>query len=137
MTRFTITRLIASPAEKVWSLAGNFLKSPGPGVEVKAETSGSGPNGIGAERTIAIGSTKVREQLESVGPGMMFSYKILSGAPVKQHGATATFKSKGTSTEIRWDVAFSPKIPGTGWIVAMVTKKAINRYLDAVEKAAR
>ena len=66
MTKFTITRFIASPAEKVWSLAGNFLKSPGPGVEVKAETSGSGPNGVGAERTMAIGSVRVRERLESV-----------------------------------------------------------------------
>jgi len=135
MKTFTINRMIASSAEKVWSVAGNFLRSPGPGVEVTVEAPGKGPNGVGTERTITIGSVTVREQLASVGPGMTFSYKILSGAPLKQHQATAAFTSKGASTEVRWDVSFLPKVPGTGWIVAMVTKKAINQYLDVVERA--
>jgi ligand-binding SRPBCC domain-containing protein len=137
MADFTVTRKIAAPAEKVWTIAGDFMKSPGPGVEVKVEKRGNGPNGIGAERTITIGSVCVRERLESVDPGRSFSYTILSGAPMKDHRATAAFTADGASTEISWNVAFTPKIPGTGWVVAMVTKKAINRYLDVVAKAAR
>ena len=137
MANFILTRTISAPVDKVWALAGDFLKAPGPGVEVTVEKRGNGPDNVGAERTITIGSVKVRERLESVGPGRTFSYKILSGAPMKDHLATATFTAKGSSTEIRWEVSFTPKIPGIGWIVALVTKKADNQYLDVVAKAAQ
>ncbi len=95
-------------------------------------------HGAGAIRTITIGKVRVRERLESLDPAnKSFSYKILSGAPMKEHLAKAEFFPRGLSTEIRMSVHFKPAIPGIGWIVANVTKKAINQYLDAVEKAAR
>jgi hypothetical protein len=137
MANFILTRTISAPVDKVWALGGDFMKTPGPGVEVKIEKRGNGSDNVGAERTITIGSVKVRERLESVGPGKKFSYKILSGAPMKDHLAKATFTPKDSSTEIRWDVTFTPKIPGIGWIVALVTKKSINQYLDVVTKAAQ
>jgi hypothetical protein len=137
MKAFTITKMIASPTEKVWAVAGNFQKSPGPGVEVKMESAGRGPDGVGTERTVTIGSVKVRERLLSLGPGTKFSYSILSGAPMKDHTATATFTPSGTSTEVRWDVTFAPKVPGIGWIVALVTKKAVNQYIDAIEQSVK
>ncbi len=137
MKMFTINRRIASTTEKVWAVAGNFHKSPGPGVEVVVESIGSGPDGTGAERTVTIGSVKVRERLLALGPGTTFSYTILSGAPMKDHRATATFTPRGAATEVRWDVAFAPKVPGIGWIVAMVTKKAVNQYIDAIELAVK
>ncbi|MDA8100928.1 MAG: SRPBCC family protein [Nitrospiraceae bacterium] len=137
MKSFTITRMIAAPTEKVWSTVKDFHRTPGPGVKVEMVTAGSGPEGAGAERTITIGSVKVRERLLSMGPGTTFTYRILAGAPMKDHKATATLAPNGTSTEIRWDVSFTPKVPGIGWIVAMVTKKAVNQYLDAVERSIR
>ena len=136
MKQFTIHRTIAASAEKAWPFAVDFQRSPGPGVEITVEVAGTGPDGMGTERTITIGSVTVRERLESVGPGMRFTYRILSGAPMKQHRATVTFTPNGTSTEARWDVVLLPKVPGMGWILAMVTRKAINQYLDAVERAA-
>lgn len=137
MKNFMISRLIAAPTEQVWSMAKDFLKSPGSGVEVVTEAAGNGPDGVGAERTITIGRVKVRERLLSMGPEKEFSYSILSGAPLKDHKAIATFTQSGAATEVRWDIAFAPKIPGSGWIVARVTKKAVNQYLDALEQAAR
>ena len=135
MPRFTIHRMITQPVDKVWTIAGNFLKSPGPGIEVKVEAPGNGPDAVGAERTITIGSVTVRERLVSVGPGKAFSYTIVSGAPMKEHRATGEFKAIGASTEIWWNVEFTPKVPFTGWVLALVSKKAIHQYLDAVEKA--
>jgi polyketide cyclase/dehydrase/lipid transport protein len=137
MANFILTRTIAAPVDKVWAVGGDFMKAPGPGVEVKVEKRGNDTDNVGAERTITIGSVKVRERLETVGPGKSFSYKILSGAPMKDHLATATFTAKGSATEIRWVVALTPKIPGIGWIVALVTKKTVNQYLDVVAKAAQ
>ncbi len=137
MANFTLTRTISAPVDKVWAIGGDFMKAPGPGVEVKVEKRGNSWDNVGAERTITIGKVKVREWLETVGPGKAFSYKILSGAPMKDHLARAMFTAKGSFTEIRWEVAFTPKIPGTGWIIALVTKKADNQYLDVVAKAAQ
>ena len=135
MTAFIVSRKVDVPVDKVWGVAGNFHKSPGPGINVIVEKQGNPrSNGAGAERTITIGSVCVRERLLSVNPPQSFSYTILSGAPLKDHRATTDFIPRGSATEIRVAVEFTPKIPGTGWIVGMVTKKAINRYIDEIEK---
>jgi len=138
MTAFVVTRKVDVPVDKVWSLCGDFTKSPGPGVLVEVEGRGNAnSNNVGAIRTITIGSVKVRERLVSVDPSRSFSYTILSGAPMKDHLGKAEFIPQGASTEIRWNVEFKPKVPGIGWIVGMVTRKAINQFIDEVEKAAR
>ncbi len=137
MKTFTMTRTVGAPVDAVWSIAGDFTRSPGPGVVVSVDRPGdSHANGAKAERTITIGSVRVRERLESLDPiGKSFTYRILSGAPLRDHLAAASFLGRGAETEIRWTVRFRPKIPGTGWIVAAVTRKTISRYLDAVETA--
>jgi hypothetical protein len=38
---------------------------------------------------------------------------------------------------VRWNVKFTPKIPGTGWIGAIVSKKTINRLIDEMEMSNR
>ena len=38
---------------------------------------------------------------------------------------------------IHWNVKFTPKVPGTGWIGAIVSKKAINRLIDEMESSNR
>ncbi len=138
MTAFTIIRKVNLPAEKVWELAGDFKKAPGPGIIVEVENDGDpGSHGVGAIRTITIGKVRVRERLESVSHPKSFTYKILSGAPMKEHHAEVEFISHGSSTEIRWTVEFTPKFSGIGWIVGRITKKAINQFIDEIEKASR
>ena len=135
MPSFLLVRNVDVPADRVWGLCGDFTKSPGPGVVVQVEKEGN-PH-VGAERTITIGSVKVRERLVAVDPPRGFSYTILSGAPMKEHLAKAEFIPRGATTEIRWNVEFKPKVPGIGWIVGMVTKKAVNQFIDEIEKAGR
>ncbi len=135
MKSFTLSRKVGLTADKVWSIAGNFHKSPGPGIVVKPEKRDRfGAAGAGAERTITIGSVCVRERLLSVNAPQSFTYTILSGAPMKEHRAKVDFIPLGPATEIRFAVEFTPKIPGTGWIVGMVTKRALNRFIDEIEK---
>ncbi len=138
MKSFTISRTVDLPAERVWGIAGDFHKSPGPGVVVRAEKKDrSGSAGAGAERTIAIGKVCVRERLLSVNAPQSFTYTILSGAPMKDHRAKTDFIPRGQATEIRVAVEFTPKIPGMGWIVGVITKNTINRYIDEIENAAK
>ncbi len=135
MNSFILTRKIAASIDMVWKVAADFGRSPGPSIVVRLEKDGD-LRSHGAERTIRIGNVCVRERLESVDPACRsFTYRILSGAPMKKHLARVEFAPSGTSTEIRWKVEFEPKLPGVGWILAGVTKKAINQYLNAVEQA--
>ena len=76
---------------------------------------------------------KVRERLESVNPPNSFTYTILSGAPMKDYLGTVTILPIESKSEIQWNVKFTPKIPGTGWLGAMVSKKAINRLINEME----
>jgi polyketide cyclase/dehydrase/lipid transport protein len=138
MTTFTIIRKLDFPVDKVWKTAGDFKKAPGSNIIVTVEDQGDhSANDVGAIRTIKIGNVQVRERLESMNAPKSFSYKVLTGAPMKNHLAKVEFISQGKSTEIRWSVEFTPKIPGIGWIVGSVTKKAINRFIDEVEMALR
>lgn len=92
---------------------------------------------VGSIRIITTGKVKVRECLESINPPQSFTCRILSGAPLKDHHAKAEFIPQGASTEIRWTVDFTPKIPEIGWYVPLVTKKAINLYIDELERTSR
>jgi len=138
MTSFTLSRMVDLPAEKVWKIAGNFTKSPGPGVLIEVEKQGDpDAHGVGAVRAITIGKVRVRERLDSIDPPKSFAYTILSGAPIKNHSGKAEFIPKGSSTEIRWSGEFSPKIPFTGWICCKVSKGAVNGLIDEIEKSSK
>lgn len=51
----------------------NFLKSPGPSISIVFEKEGDQKsNGVGAERTIIFGNSRVFERLESIDPPNYF-----------------------------------------------------------------
>jgi hypothetical protein len=138
MTTLSIARTLDLPVEKVWEIAGDFKKSPGPGVSVEVEDPGDpASQGVGSIRTITIGKVKVRERLESINAPKSFTYRILSGAPMKDHLAKAEFIPQGSSTEVRFTYEFTPKIIGIGWLVSLMVKKAINSYIDEIETTSR
>ena len=76
-----------------------------------------------------IARENVYERLESIDSPNSFTYKILSGAPAKSYLGRAVFKAKGNTTIVKWSAEFTPKIPGIGWIMGIVTTKAINKLL--------
>jgi hypothetical protein len=133
MTAFIITREVDLPSEKLFPIISDFTRSPSPTIPIKVEKEGDQANGVGTIRTITIGMVKVCERLETVNPPNSFTYTILSGAPMKDYLGTIKIFPKGSKSEIQWDVKFTPKIPGTGWLGAMVSKKTINRQINEME----
>jgi hypothetical protein len=70
------------------------------------------PDGTGLIRTVEVGFGRVREEITQVGPRPRLEYRLLGGAPVRDHSA-------------RIDLG-------------AVTRRALNRMLDAVaERACR
>ena len=133
MTAFRITREVNLPSGKLFSITSDFTRSPSPTILIDVEKEGDQANGVGTIRTITIGMVKVRERLESVNPPHSITYTILSGAPMKDYLGKIKIMPKESKSEIQWDVKFTPKIPGIGWLGAMVSKKTINRLIDETE----
>ena len=133
MTAFTIEREIDLPSEKAFTIISNFTRPPSPNIPIEVEKEGDSESfGVGTIRTITIGMVRVRERLESVNPPNSFTYTILSGAPMKDYLGSVEITPQNDKSVIRWNVKFTPKMPGTGWIGAIVSKKAINRVIDEV-----
>ena len=138
MTTFTITRELDLPSEKTFAIISDFTRSPSPNISVNVEKKGDPKaNGAGTIRTITIGKVRVRERLESVTPPNSFTYSILSGAPMKDYLGNVEIAPQEDKSLVRWNVKFTPKIPGTGWLGAIVSKKTINRLLDEMEMGNR
>ena len=135
MATFTIERKVKLPVQKVWSLIGDFTKSPGPDIKVNVEKEGNpGTHGTGTIRTITIGKVCVTEILDTANPPHSFTYRILSGAPMKEYRGVVHFESVDGATLIQWKADIKPKFPFTGPILVKVAKGAVNGLIDSVEK---
>ncbi len=134
MKSLLVERIIHVPLEKVWA-AADFTKTQGP-YPVTVEKEGD-PNlyGLGCQRMIIFDKREVHERLESIDPPNSYTYKILSGSPVKFYLGKAEFIAAGDHTRIRWSGEFVPKIPGIGWIIANSTRKYINTIINEMEKS--
>lgn len=136
MRTVSVERIINAPLEKVWEVAGKFGESPGPSIEITVEKDGDpNSNGLGMERTIHFLKLKVKvyERLESFDPPNSFSYSVLSGAPVKSYLGKAEFSTIGDATQVKWSGTFTPKVPGLGWLIGIMSIKNINNFLDELE----
>jgi uncharacterized protein YndB with AHSA1/START domain len=87
------------------------------------------PNGVGAVRRLAaVGPPIVEEIIEYEQP-TRYAYKLLSGAPVRDHVGTVELRTAGTGTEVTWHLRSTPKIRGLDPLLAPVLKRVINELL--------
>jgi hypothetical protein len=135
MASYTLERKVNLPVGKVWSLIGDFTKSPSPEIKVEVEKEGdSDAGGAGTIRTITIGKVRIREILDTANPPHSFTYRILGGAPLKEYHGKVDFEDKAGSTIIHWHADLKPKIPLTGGICSKLAKGTVKALIDAVEK---
>jgi uncharacterized protein YndB with AHSA1/START domain len=87
------------------------------------------PNGVGAiRRLVAIGPPFVEEVIEYQRP-TRYAYKMLSGAPTRDHIGTIELRQAGTGTEVSWHLRSTLKIPGVDRLMLPVFKKVIDELL--------
>ena len=141
MTEFTLTRTTTAPietvfdaltdhraiADYVWAVRRSTLDREGT----------PAPNGVGAVRRLeALGPAIVEEIIEYQRP-TGYAYKMVSGAPVRDHVGTVALREVGTGTEVSWHLRSTPKIPGLDWLLSPVLKRVIgelfNGGIDAAE----
>lgn len=139
MASFTFVREIAAPPEVVFDLFTDHrgyaritrLRS----AELEREGDPA-PNGVGAIRVLRSVGPPLREEVIAYEPPSRFSYKILSGVPVRDHVGTVELSPTDGGTRVVYVVRMLPTVPIGGSAVVAVTKLAIKQLLDGVSAEA-
>lgn len=133
MIEFTLTRTAAAPIETVfdvmtdhrgiadymWAIRRSTLDREGT----------PAPNGVGAIRRLAaIGPPFVEEIIEYERP-TRYAYKMLSGAPTRDHIGTVRLRATDTGTEVSWHLRSTLKIPGVDRLMLPVFRRVIDELL--------
>lgn len=140
MIEFTLTQTTAAPIETVFEALTNHRAIADYVWAVRRSTldreGDPAPNGVGAVRRIeAVGPAFVEEIIDYQRP-TRYAYKMLSGAPVRDHVGTVELREAGSGTEVSWHLRSTPKIPGADWLLSPVMKRVIGELLKGGIKAA-
>jgi uncharacterized protein YndB with AHSA1/START domain len=137
MASFTYVRQVAAPPEVVFDVLTDHRRYPEITGLRKAELEREGepaPNGLGAIRALTVAGPPMREEVIAYERPSRFSYKILSGLPVRDHVGTVELTPSNGGTEITYAVKTTPTIPLAGPVFMAVLKKAIRDLISGVTK---
>jgi uncharacterized protein YndB with AHSA1/START domain len=137
MASFRYVRQVAAPPEVVFDVLTDHRRYPEITRLRKAELEREGeptPNGLGAIRVLTVAGPPMREEVIGYERPSRFSYKILSGLPVRDHVGTVETKPKDGGTEITYAVKTTPTIPLAGPVFMAFLKKAIRDLIGGVAK---
>jgi hypothetical protein len=140
MIEFTLRQTTTAPIEKVFDSLTNHRGIADCTALVRRSTldreGTPAPNGVGAVRRLeALGPALLEEIIEYQRP-TSYAYKLIAGAPVRDHVGTVTLREAGTGTEAEWHLQSTPKIPGLDWLLKPVLKRVIGDLFNGAIKAA-
>jgi uncharacterized protein YndB with AHSA1/START domain len=111
---FTIKSRINAPIDVVFDVLTDHrgYKRFAPLRAAKLEREGDpAPNGVGAIRALHAVGPPVREQVTEYVAPTRFAYRMLSGAPVRDHVGTVDLAADGNGTLMTYHVESFPKLP--------------------------
>jgi uncharacterized protein YndB with AHSA1/START domain len=137
---FTLTRTTTAPIEAVFDSLTNHRAIADYVWAVRRSTLDRegipAPNGVGAIRRLeVVGPPFVEEIIDYQRPSR-YAYKLLSGAPTRDHVGTIELREAGTGTAVSWHLQSTLKIPGVDRLMLPVFKKIIDELLKGAIKAA-
>jgi uncharacterized protein YndB with AHSA1/START domain len=132
---FTLVREIQAPPEVVFDVLTDHRRyaemSPLRRSELEREGDPA-PNGVGAIRALTAVGPPLREEVVAYERPSRFSYKVLSGAPIRDHLGTAVMAPEGEGTRLTYSVRMMPTVPLGGGVVVAVVKRGIEQLLNGV-----
>ena len=140
MASFTLTSRINAPIDVVFDVLTDHRGYPkfSPLRKVALEQEGDpAPNGVGAIRALYAVGPPIREQVTEYEKPTRFAYRMLSGAPVRDHTAVVELSGDGGATNMVYRVETFPKVPGVlvpGVVVFM--RLAMGQLVGGVRKTA-
>jgi uncharacterized protein YndB with AHSA1/START domain len=136
---FTLEREVKAPPETVFDVLTDHRRYAELTPLRKSELEREGepaPNGVGAIRRLSAVGPPIREEVVAFARPARFSYKVLSGLPVRDHLGTVSLEADGAATKLTYAVRTTPTVPLAGGLVVMAVKRGINQLLDGVSAEA-
>jgi len=137
MASFTYQRQVAAPPEIVFDVLTDHRRYPEITSLRKAELEREGegtPNGLGAIRALTLAGPPMREEVIAYDSPHRFSYKLLSGLPVRDHVGTVELSPNDGGTKVVYAVRTTPTIPLAGSVFMAFMKKGIRDLIAGVAK---
>ena len=137
MASFRYVRQADAPPETVFDVLTDHRRYNEITPLRKAELEREGepaPNGVGAVRVLTVAGPPMREEVIAYDRPNRFSYKILSGLPVRDHVGTVELKAANGGTEITYAVKTTPTPALIGPVFMLGLKKAIRDLIGGVTK---
>lgn len=139
MASFTIRRSVAAPPEVVFDILTNHRAyvefTPLRRVELEREGTPA-PNGVGAIRSLHGIGPPIREEVVEYEAPERFSYKLLSGLPVRDHVGLVSLDPSDRGTLMTYTVNTTPTIPVLGGALVSILRLAISRTAAGAGKLA-
>jgi uncharacterized protein YndB with AHSA1/START domain len=135
MASFTLEREVAASPETVFDVLTDHRGYAEITPMRKAELEREGepaPNGVGAIRVLRSVGPPLREEVIGFERPGRFSYRMLSGAPVRDHVGTVSLEPAGAGTKVTYAVHTTPTVPVAGAAVVAVVKLAIKQLLNGI-----
>jgi len=139
MASFTIVREIAAPPETIFEVLVDHraYSSITPLRRSELEREGEpSPNGAGAIRVLGAVGPPLREEVLTYEQPKRFSYKLLSGLPVRDHVGTVELTAHEGGTRMIYAVRTMPTVPLVGAAVVGVVKLGVKQLIDGVSAEA-
>lgn len=131
MATLDFSRTVAAPVETVWEVVADLrgMSDYTRFRRVELEREGEpAPNGLGAIRVLHLVGPPVREEVIAFEPPRRFAYRMLSGAPVKDHVGTIELESTGERTRMSYVLETTPAVPVGGFAVIAL----MNRIVEGI-----
>jgi uncharacterized protein YndB with AHSA1/START domain len=142
-----VAQQIAAPRERVFDVYSDFLGWPrwaGVKEVVLRQQGDPPPSGLGAIRVVRARGMAIEEEITAWERPARMSYRLIAGAPIRDHGGEVRFEPAAGGTRVVWTIRFRPLVPGTGWLLRSVLSREIRnalaglaRYTDSSRAAAQ
>ena len=139
MASFRLERNVAAPAETVFEVLtdhGRYAEITPLRRSVLERQGEPGPNGVGAIRVLSVAGPPLREEVIAYEPSTRFSYRLLSGLPVRDHVGTVELTSEDGGTRVVYAVRTTPTVPLAGGAVVAVVKVGVKQLLAGIASEA-
>jgi uncharacterized protein YndB with AHSA1/START domain len=93
------------------------------------------PNGLGAIRVIRQAGMAIEEEVTAFDPPKRMAYRLVAGAPVRDHSGEVRFDPEGSGTRVTWTIRFRPLIPGTGWLLRRALERGLRTVLASLARS--
>jgi uncharacterized protein YndB with AHSA1/START domain len=128
-----LSRQIPAAPDRVWALYTDhegWEKWAGVKEVVLRQKGDPPPNGLGAIRVIRASGMAIEEEVTAFEPPRRMAYRLVAGAPIRDHAGEVRFEPDGAGTRVTWTVRFRPLVPGTGWLIRRMLERSLGDVLE-------